>query len=230
MQPEIYIYIYWQIAEINHWKDIVLEQKALLVETGLFDLAKEIKISFLGKDRKNINFLLETHKKFNLYFYSNDLLLYERPSFVLMQNDAAETNKDYNIFYFHVKGVCHKDNIFVQQWRQMLQKHLITNYNECISLLKRYDVLGCYLHDAGPDNNFYPNVFPPHKKHFAGNFFWTKASHVRTLPSLNMSHLNLSETRVRFLYERWILYNDTNFFEVYKDPNGHRHFYHQSPS
>ena len=71
-------------------------------------------------------------------------------------------------------------------------------YNINIELLKTYDAVGCSLH-------LYP------KKHFSGNFWWSKSSYLENLENINDKYLSpemyvLSNNNCKYIS----LANDTN--------------------
>ena len=88
--------------------------------------------------------------------------------------------EDYYLYYFHTKGLKDKNdplfNVFSSR-RQILNYYTLHQFTCNIKLLEYYDAVGCSLHK-------YP------KKHFSGNFWWSKGSYVRTLKNVNDKYLS----------------------------------------
>jgi hypothetical protein len=125
--------------------------------------------------------------------------------------------EDFNILYFHMKGITATLNNLVvpgriskyrnrYNWRQFLNWGVLTEWRQCVDHLKDNDVVGVDFQDQP-------------SKHFRGNFFWTKSSHVRTLPDpapiewweeckKKMNDEWMNKASDRFRDEQWICYKD----------------------
>ena len=90
-------------------------------------------------------------------------------------NDAIKSTQDYAICYVQSKGVIQylKNSISelkkYYHWRNYLNWGNLENWKKCTEALEHYDVAGV---------DFHTEPVP----HFRGTMFWTKSSHVRTLP------------------------------------------------
>jgi hypothetical protein len=219
-------YIYWNICELNDWKKIVTEQYSNILKSNILNVTDKVFISFLGKDKNNIQFLLDLNNKFVLDEFSTNLKHYERLCLTSLYKNAINNKDSFNVFYFHTKGVSRPGNECVQNWRRKLEEKLMSNYLECLNFLKEYDVLGCYLANQGNDAKITAET---HKYHFSGNFWWSKSDYIKRLPSLE--HIDLNIRQNAWLLERWVLhpYPEVKFLEIYQDPKKRVHFYHQDP-
>ena len=221
-------YIYWHICELNDWKKIVIEQYNNLLKSNILNIIDKVFITFLGKDKNNIQFLLDLNNKFVLDQFSTNLKHYERLCLTSLYENAINNETSFNVLYFHAKGVSRlgKEYEYVQNWRRKLEEKLIFNYSECLNLLNEYDVLGCYLTHIGNQAQILNET---HRYHFSGNFWWSKSDYIKKLPSLK--HIDLNIPNNYYLLERWILhpYPEVKFLEIYQDPEKRTHFYNADP-
>jgi hypothetical protein len=112
--------------------------------------------------------------------------LYEKYAIINYKKYIPE-KEEYYLYYFHTKGVSYKNgNEIFDSRRQRLNYYTLEQYNINIELLNFYDAVGCGLHR-------YP------KKHFSGNFWWSKSSYLQTLDFIDENY---------FSCEMYILSND----------------------
>lgn len=216
--------IFWNICELNNYKEIVIDQYNSICESGLIYDIRNIYISYTGTNKQNINFLLDKNNKFKLINYTDKYKEYERPC--LHKLLEWSQNNESNILYIHAKGVSHPDNKNVWFWRKMLEENTIIKYKQCINYLNEYDVIGINLINIGTNDKL---VNENHKMHFSGNFWWSKTSYIKTLPKIREDYDDLSIQNRYWLCERWILYHYPNvkFYEIAKTQ--HPHYYDQCP-
>lgn len=184
------------------WASIVLEQYKVMEDSELFDNLDEFNIICVGKKIEDFEMFSHLTK---LYFNNPKLTFIENPvssdSDVMadidsranlivtenatsrkIYNDAKNSTEDYYVLYFHTKGVTstlrhfHNDpremNSFrtYQYWRHYLNYGVLEKWKNCIETLDSgYDT-------AGVNYQTYPHP------HYSGNFWWSKVSHIRTLP------------------------------------------------
>lgn len=214
--------IFWHTCALNDWKSIVNDQFNTLHSSGILDVCEKVYITFLGSREDQISWLLDKHDKFTLYNYSNNLLHYERLCLMSLR-DWSQDNKA-NVLYIHNKGASRRPeeseypNIW--EWRKMMEYFLIERYEDCLEYLKEYDAVGSLLIDQGTHLQISDEK---HKKHFSGNFWWSKTDYLKTLPTL--AHINMSLHKAYWLCERWLLhrYPDVKIKELFK--SNHAHFY-----
>jgi len=166
------------ICCINNYLDVVKEQLCIL-EQGLINITTKVIIFVTKYDKDNCSELDEIFKKYNKFIIikSQDNL-YEK--YAINNYKQYITEKEYYLFYFHTKGLKKKDDpllhIFTSR-RQILNYYTLTQFNINIKLLKIYDAIGCSLH-------LYP------KKHFSGNFWWSKSNYLQNLQNINEKYLS----------------------------------------
>lgn len=165
------------ICCINNYLDIVKEQLHIL-EKGLLALTTNVIIFITKYDELRCSELdkLLNNDKFILIKTPDNL--YEK--YAINNYKKYITPKEYYLYYFHTKGLKEKTdplfNVFSSR-RQILNYYTLLQYNINIKLLNTYDAIGCSLH-------LYP------KKHFSGNFWWSKSSYLDTLHNINDKYLS----------------------------------------
>ena len=90
-------------------------------------------------------------------------------------------------------------------WRKMMEYFIFEKYNVALNVLKEFDTYGCKY-----DN---PIVPPFHYRYYAGNFWWSKASYIKTLPSFSDD-----ERKNRYWAENWLLLKSAHVFSAFNTP------------
>ena len=172
------IYGVYFICCIKHYLDIVKEQLSVL-DKGLLEKTTKL-IIFITNYNQNdcieLDKLLSNNVKFIIIKSSENL--YEK--YAINNYKKYIYDNDYYLYYFHTKGLKDiNDPLFYVSLskRMILNYYTLIMYNINIELLEKYDAIGCYLH-------LYP------KKHFSGNFWWSKSSYLNTLYNINDKYLS----------------------------------------
>lgn len=208
------IYGVYFICCDHHYLDIVKEQLEIL-KKGLLQITKKLIIFVTKYDDKddsciNLDNIFNDYKDKFIIIKSN-LNLYEK--FAINNYKKFIDDKNYYMYYFHTKGLKNIENphfhVF-QSRRQILNYYTLEMFRINIKLLdESYDAVGCSLH-------LYP------KKHFSGNFWWSKSGYLDKLKDINDKYLSpemyiLSDNNCKYVS----LANDTNNYliENYKFPS-----------
>jgi hypothetical protein len=179
-QKNINIYGVYFICCINNYLEVVEEQLSIL-DKGLLNVTTKL-ILFITKYNKNDNNLNNLLSKFNKY--NNFILvlssenLYEK--FAINNYNKYIKDSDYYMYYFHTKALKSPNDPLAHilaSRRKLLNIYTLEKYIINIKLLQYYDAVGCSL-------NLYP------KKHFSGNFWWSKSSYLNTLSNINNNYLS----------------------------------------
>jgi hypothetical protein len=85
---------------------------------------------------------------------------------------SAARDREFRAWYIHTKGVSSPNAANAEHRRQM-ESVVLDNHSTCYDLLGEYDACGTGWQLTG---------FGRHNPHFAGNFWWARASHLRSLP------------------------------------------------
>jgi len=202
------IYGIYFIYCINNYLEVIEEQLSIL-DKGLLKVTTKL-ILFITKYNKDDTSLNNLLTKFNKY---NNFILVTTPEnlyekFAINNYKQYINDLEYYMYYFHTKGVKPKNDPLLHilsSRRKLLNYYTLDKYIINIQLLDLYDAVGCSL-------NLYP------KKHFSGNFWWSKSTYLNTLSNINDNYLSpemyiLSNNNCKYIS----LSNDTNdvLFENY---------------
>lgn len=190
--------VFWHIAAMGHWCEVVTEQLALLATADLRDVTACV----LGTDAQAARCIDAAEDRgINLHvaFHHPNFDLYELPTLALVHRWAKATPLGAAI-YFHTKGVSAPDDPNKQHWRRLMGRHVIANWRENLKLLADHDAVGVNYQD-------YP-IMP----HFAGNFWMARADWIADLPDLASYQANAPAEKIlcgapwaRACAEAWLL-------------------------
>ena len=167
-------YIYIHVACINHWSDVFSSLLGRIKQSGLYDAVDEIRLGILG----DIN-LVVADPKLKIRGKSKDLLEYETFTLNLLRNDSLF--EDFEVLYLHTKGVRKPGNLTnIGSWTNYLSHFNIDRWSECSSLLEKNCIVGV-------------NLLPDPAPHYSGNFWWSRASYIRTLKICVQDHFYAPE-------------------------------------
>lgn len=172
------IHIYWHIAQLNHWREVVEAQLNKLINSGLYEAATTINAVILGEEEFQLPSKIETIR-------SPRLSLYEFPTLALLWEQAKAQNG--TILYFHTKGVSKGKNQFLDNWRTIMESSLILNWERCLIKLENYSTVGVEFRSK-------PSW------HYSGNFWWATQEYINSLPRPNYNNN-------RWDAEMWLLSN-----------------------
>lgn len=179
---------------------VVREQMKILGQVGLLDECKTMMCGINGGDESRETaetFLpLGAVKIFHGHRFRNEC------GTIRMIEEWLPGHEDWYVLYFHAKGATHPANHELSvRWRSCMTKHVILNWRRCVQDLDAgYESAGCHW--------MCPPATPPTQYIWAGNFWWAKASFLKTLPSImerdriKLSGLHSLESR--YEAEVWI--------------------------
>lgn len=193
------IYGFYHICLTNNWQDVVKDQIDKLVTSKLFTLTDKLYVVVAGSGEISLDCLNKCDDFLVVKRYE-DVLCYEFPVLGMMWEEA--NRRDFYCWYIHTKGVgIDRNNIgfyhgstdydylqeCVQDWRHYMEFFTIDKFDFCIrALSKGCDACGVNLREE-------PNP------HFSGNFWWSKSSYIRKLPSIQQI-----DTEDRWQAEFWV--------------------------
>jgi hypothetical protein len=205
------IYGYYFIAAINSFKELVIEQTQRLFSSELFSKTDKLFIRIYYEKTEDQEFLVNyfnSFQKIELSFTNQNE--FEFGTLNMIKN--MSNLDDFYCYYFHTKGVSitqenykkYKVNDFevlkqnVDSWRKIMEYFLIEKFKENVNKLgTKVDCVGINLKPT-PKTEFY---------HYSGNFWWSKSSYIKKIPSINT--LNLT---YRWDAEFWLGYASGNMF------------------
>jgi hypothetical protein len=176
------IYVFWHVATMGNWREVVEEQADLLRSSGLADVCSGINIVKIGPEPWVAPHGMQIIQQVSALKY------YEYPTLNLLHKHAQSNNALY--LYMHTKGVSktiddwdrHEDfylnscnlksysQLFnnEKQWREYMQYFMIENYKVCIKGIAGNDVVGVSWRETP-------------FRHAPGNFWWATSKYIRTL-------------------------------------------------
>ena len=159
--------IFYHIAVMHHWREIVTEQFRVLARFGVTDL----RVGFSG----HVNEWWFAHRVAARFGLAPTLLLsgsgnhnFEFPTLERLQGYCA-ANPDARVGYLHTKGASKPGDWTATMWRWFMQAHLFQP--EAAALLEQADWVA-------PVASAAPLLHP------CGNFWFAKASHINRLANL----------------------------------------------
>jgi hypothetical protein len=203
-------YIFIHVCCLENWKEIFEDIIRNIIDSGLYNNTKKIFLGILGNFSNELYFtdnLLDNDKKFQILYIDENVFNYEILTINYIKDfcyDNDDVHNDANILYIHTKGVRKAgNNDCTISWRKMMEYHLIENYENCLSYLENYDVIGSNIINTFDSDDKIVSVNGTHNYHYSGNFWWSKKSYIKNLINLD---IDLSETSIltRCKAENWI--------------------------
>ena len=186
---------YIHVCQKGEWRksyDILMTS---IKKYGLYDRVTELRVGIV-----NDKGILEEDKRFEdpkiKIIYIGKSKNYERPTLLHMKQHCYIDPPDTLYFYLHTKGIRHFGTInepLVVKWMKDMLYWNIQLWKKAVNILQKYDTYGCNVSKV---NN-----------HYSGNFWWTTAKHVQTLPNKIPEYYTAPED--------WITLN-THFFHYNK--------------
>jgi hypothetical protein len=208
VQSSMKLAVFIHAAILPRCEEILQRFLQRIKESGLYDAALNVYISFVGTDPFPENLVKRTTTEFpkiTLLRSSNELKDYEVPTQQLLHSFCLE-NQDYNVLYLHTKNVGKESNPCVEDWVEYMSYFSIDQWRNATSFLENYKTSGVDLREQ-------PTL------HYSGNFWWARASHIASLPSpLEFRNLRKYPNPLnseRHNQEFWITYNTS-----YKEHKG----------
>lgn len=204
----------YHVMCINDWQQMVKEQIEELKKSGLYERMKTLYLSVVTSNEEDLSFLQElAGSKSCVITVNENPKVYEFPAIDYIYKRSQ--NDDFLVFYFHTKGISYvrskggntqnqnfdKLRLYVSQWRTMMQYFIFIKWKDAVRSLSEYDCYGCCV------NNWQP---PHYYTFYQGNFWWSKASYIRTIKPLTEQ-----DRRNRYRAESWLCQNTQNIFSAF---------------
>jgi len=233
MKKHIYYHLYLP-DEHAAWSNYLLEQYKPIEDNFLIDAVDKFHLVLVGKPKniemasRLASVLipkLEIHTFEDKFKSDKDLHTLdtdlhgrnERPmteygTLCLIADHARR--EDAHFLYMHAKGVtsyerCLRAGRYEEfrnylYWRKFLEWAVVERWQECNSLLERFDVVGC-------------NYSEWPMKHFSGNYWWSKSEYIKNIAHINddawwasecQRHPDVNPLTWRLRDEMWICHGD----------------------
>lgn len=192
--------------DLDFGLNIYWQQMRLLEKSGLLEAASHVHIGLNGTMEHAIKLGPHTPTKAELQL-NGDKARSEIPTLRRLQK-WLPGHEDWNVCYFHSKGITKTDYEPYIRWRRCMESRIIANWRRCVADLGLdYESVGAHWIsrqrnpqydddklNAGPDWNLNGHIW-------GGNFWWAKASFLSSLPALPE---NSGCRHEDFLAEIWI--------------------------
>lgn len=202
MKP-IYVFYHFFSKPGSDWTWALDQQLQILKLSGLPDVAT-INMCITGE--VDLNYIARRYPFVNVIDVRgiDDPNIFEGQT--LRAIYLADMPDDAYVLYIHNKGAT-SNSTYVAAWREALNYEMITKWRHCYDKLQLYDVVG--VSDT--------HVLRSKSVITSGNFWWTTAKHLKTLPDpidstqyLNKHHPG--DHDYRYCFERWITTNNPWIF------------------
>lgn len=189
------IYHFYHIWADGNWKSIVTEHIKYLTESKLGYVLSSFEIGIVGQ-QKNIDKVKNYIKNISPIGFN---ICHETPAGY--EQETLERIRQYDkedgyVLYAHTKGSFRDDNKSNTKWRNDMSKRLISDWINCIDLLRTHSLIGCRyfvvkdeyknidIYDITLDNvACYSNSITMSKRGiFYGNFWWSHLKYLKKLP------------------------------------------------
>jgi len=164
----------YHLVDLPGWEAIAARQVDLLASSGLLDALTEAHL-LLHYDERSFDWLrARLAGRANVRFTFDPNVLPEEaevPS-VSFLRDVAAGPGEAAIAYIHMKGVTRPGDRPAADWARFMEYSVVERWRDCVARL-----------EAGADTCGVNFRFRPYPM-YAGNFWWTRASHARALMPL----------------------------------------------
>lgn len=169
--------IYYHIANMNHWREVVAEQLRLLKGCPY-----PIRIGFTGpKDEAGYIYHVATAYGLNFQIMFTDSWTgnFEFPTLRKLQDDCLAGTVD-QVAYFHSKGVSRVGCWHTTLWRWIMNTYVVAGWQNAFDSLEGHDWAAPVLSGGLGDSLI----------HSCGNFWTAQAAHIRALPDIDSLRKN----------------------------------------
>ena len=165
---------------LPHAVDIIVQQIAKIIDSGLWHAAKEIHFGINGGVESGIMSTAVIPEMAKVRFHG--LESRSENLTIVMLHEWAKTHPGWNVLYLHAKGASHPPesthSIVVETpWRDLMMQDLVGNWRQCVADLATHDIVcSQWKWDQADGTQHIP----------AGNFLWTTSDFVAKLPSIHL--------------------------------------------
>lgn len=134
------------------------------------------------------------------------------------------SNPGSKTLYIHTKGISHATpNLSIDNWRNMLNYFLISEWTKCVEALETHDVVA--VKDIPVERS--------KEKIVSGNFFWANTDYISKLPPPLSSELYCKDEEhfpgrnlYRFAFEYWLMSQSPKTFWIHDSKTENYHTYY----
>jgi hypothetical protein len=199
---------YIHVCQKGDWVRSLRMLTDAIRSSELYENTHIIRIGIVNDEGKIVDNDILNDDKFKIYYFGKSSN-YERPTLLHMRTKTIDDPEDTMYYYLHTKGIKHFGTINEQcivDWINLMLYWNIEKWRIAVSILNTHDTYGC--NDVG--------------HHYSGNFWWTKKSHIMSLPIYIGDNYTDPET--------WIQIVRDNKFCIYNSGyQGNGHYYTPFP-
>lgn len=214
------IKIFMHLNDLPGAHELMSEQLSRLSEHELLETAETV---FMCTNGNELNFydaqnVMSEYRNVRFIHTSNRTDLWEFPTLDLVKRNCEAADEEYNIFYFHLKGLSRLGDNRVTDWRRFMEYWMIDHWRDCVEKLESgYDLVGT-------------NIIEQPWLHSSGNFWWSKSSYIKTLEALvspenyswgtpsKLTGAVLDGGNFRYDHEAWIGSGNPTWYEIASTP------------
>lgn len=220
--------VVYQCCDLPCSQELIAEQMHRLLKS---ELSKTADI-FLSVNGNLTNFLelallVEPYKNIRICHTSDRSNLMEYPALNLLKELADAASDEEYVFYFHLKGVTHRNHRGMHDWRRYMEYWTIDRYHDCIAKLDEgFDTCGTnYINKPFMGVDGIARSWP----HYSGGFWWARTSYIKKLAPLPHpdSYVNGTVSKLtgytiddrkyfRYDHEAWVASGNPNWSEIHK--------------
>ena len=196
------INIYINVAMVGSVNQVLWDLLTRIKQSGLYDSANKIYLVFNG-DRSLLSFNLVS-EKYVIIDSNSDISKCEFPTLDIIHEHSK--NEEFDILYLHTKGVTKPGVKTIEDWTNYLSYFNINKWSDRVKDLESNDTSGVNLGGNPDDINSHPSWWGYGKApvHYSGNFWWSKSSHIKNLPSPYNWLPDSDCVRWRMMAEMWL--------------------------
>lgn len=208
------VYLCIHVCMIGNYLDILKSYRSRMLELDVLHHFQKVLIGIVGKDDRGmkdevLSLFSTGTNHVEMVDFTEDIRVYERITLHCLHQRSVQ--EDFHVLYLHTKGVTHSPvDEGINVWRDKMLFFMLHYMTIALHYLEHdgADVLGIDFLKESPRR---------YSTHFSGNFWWSKASHIRKL--------NVPIPRDYLAPEMWICgIKGNRYISLYQTPN---HNFHQ---
>jgi hypothetical protein len=169
---------YYHCQVVPGWQEIVTEHLDAVISSGLNAQIEHLRLGLIGirGDRQAAIKFFEERIKTIVVAQADE-------GWEQLTLQALARDQDYHyVLYAHTKGI----NSATHAWRQTMTGLVVSDWRECVELIRDHEAVGCYWITSNTDSGRLVPVF-------GGNFWWAQSSLIHRLPPLGMDNRHDAE-------------------------------------
>jgi hypothetical protein len=205
--------IYINVAVMGTVNDVLINLLNRIKESKLYDNCDQINLIING-DINSINVDLND-SKYKVWNKYKDTSLHEFPTLDLIWKHSQ--TEEFNVLYLHTKGVS-RNHTYINDWTNYLSYFNINKWENRLNDLIENDCTGVDLKGNSDDIDSHPMYWGYGKapKHYSGNFWWSKSSHIKKLLNPMSWVPDTNWTRWRMMNEMWVCQlSESKYYNAY---------------